>query len=411
MAAASSGVIRKKKRPGGLVMQPLQAMIETLPEEERPEWKEFEFQKRNMTTHFKASDFVEVEHLHDGFGDARSIALVRHTTTSQMLLKKMIHRDRDPVVVGQIHAEIEILHACNNANVVKFFGAFVSDDGAEVHIVMEYMNGGCLDTMRRRIGRVDEVHLGAIMCKTLLGMRYLNQSHVVHRDIKPSNILINTRGQVKLCDFGTSKILLEKTFTATMELKFKTFVGTLVYMSPERLNGELYTSACDIWSLGISVMELAMGYHPFMNKTKELPPVEIRNPRAAGWAMKKRSAALAVPFDVVHSSKMFSKVELPAKHGFSADVNDFCAKCVQLKPEHRARLPVLLAHKWILDSDRDCPQAELAEYVRLSLKEDPETEDRVFTGDDDEGEDLTEDAFELTSHRGKIVSVSSSDFS
>lgn len=65
--------------------------------------------------------------------------------------------------------------------------------------------------MRRRIGRVDEVHLGAIMCKTLLGMRYLNQSHVVHRDIKPSNILINTRGQVKLCDFGTSKILLEKT--------------------------------------------------------------------------------------------------------------------------------------------------------------------------------------------------------
>jgi hypothetical protein len=70
---------------------------------------------------------------------ARSIALVRHTTTSQMLLKKMIHRDRDPVVVGQIHAEIEILHACNNANVVKFFGAFVSDDGAEVHIVMEYM--------------------------------------------------------------------------------------------------------------------------------------------------------------------------------------------------------------------------------------------------------------------------------
>jgi hypothetical protein len=127
--------------------------------------------------------------------------------------------------------------------------------------------------------------------------------------------------------------------------------------------------------------------------------------------VKKRSAALAVPFDVVHSSKMFSKVELPAKHGFSADVNDFCAKCVQLKPGHRARLPVLLAHKWILDSDRDCPQAELAEYVRLSLKEDPETEDRVFTGDDDEGEDLTEDAFELTSHRGKIVSVSSSDFS
>ena len=110
----------------------------------------------------------------------------------------------------QIHSEIEILHACNNANVVKFFGAFISDNGEEVHIVMEYMNGGCLDTLRRRIGRVDELQLGAITCKTLMGMRYLNQAHVVHRDIKPSNILVNTKGEVKLCDFGTSKILHEK---------------------------------------------------------------------------------------------------------------------------------------------------------------------------------------------------------
>lgn len=67
-----------------------------------------------------------------------------------------------------------------------------------------------MDTLRRRIGRIDELQLGAIMCKSLMGMRYLNKSHVVHRDIKPSNILINTRGQVKLCDFGTSKILHEK---------------------------------------------------------------------------------------------------------------------------------------------------------------------------------------------------------
>eukprot|EP00035_Acanthoeca_spectabilis_P006950 m.130802 g.130802 ORF g.130802 m.130802 type:complete len:413 (-) comp13730_c0_seq1:2403-3641(-) len=408
-AAAAPGGGKKKKRPGGLVMKPLQDMIETLPEEERPEWREFEFQKQNMMSHFKGSDFVEVEHLHDGFGDARSIALVRHTTSSQVLLKKMIHRDKDAGVVDQIHSEIEILHTCNNINVVKFFGAFISDDGEEVHIVMEYMNGGCLDTLRRRIGRIDELQLGAIMCKSLMGMRYLNKSHVVHRDIKPSNILINTRGQVKLCDFGTSKILHEKSFTATMELKFKTFVGTLVYMSPERLNGELYSPACDIWSLGISVMELAMGYHPFIKKQPYPAPIEKRNPRAPGWQIEPRSAALAVPFDVLQSSNKFNKVELPQKYGFSADINDFCVKCVQLKPEHRARLPVLLAHKWIIDCDRECPQAMLAEYVRLSLPEDPENEDHVFTGGDEEEEDLTEEAFELTEQRGKIVSVSSSD--
>lgn len=125
--------------------------------------------------------------------------------------------------------------------------------------------------------------------------------------------------------------------------------------------------------------------------------------------VEPRSAALAVPFDVLQSSNKFNKVELPQKYGFSADINDFCVKCVQLKPEHRARLPVLLAHKWIIDCDRECPQAMLAEYVRLSLPEDPENEDHVFTGGDEEEEDLTEEAFELTEQRGKIVSVSSSD--
>lgn len=55
----------------------------------------------------------------------------------------MIHRDKDAGVVDQIHSEIEILHTCNNINVVKFFGAFISDDGEEVHIVMEYMVSSC----------------------------------------------------------------------------------------------------------------------------------------------------------------------------------------------------------------------------------------------------------------------------
>jgi len=293
-AAAGSPGKKKKKRPAGLVMKPLQEMIEKLPEEEKTEWREFEFQKQNMMAHFKPSDFVEVEQLFESFGDARSVALVRHTTSSQVLLKKMIHRDHDPVIIDQIHAEIEILHTCNNANVVKFYGGFISDNGEEVHIVMEYMNGGCLDTLRRRVGRVDEVELGAITCKALMGMRYLNRAHVVHRDIKPSNILINARGQVKLCDFGTSKILHEQTMKATIELKFKTFVGTLVYMSPERLNGEVYSPACDIWSLGISVMELAMGYHPFVKKQPYPPPVEKRNPRAPGWKSASRASPTAL---------------------------------------------------------------------------------------------------------------------
>ena len=80
----------------------------------------------------------------------------------------------------------------------------------------------------------------------------------MHRDIKPDNILINKKGIVKLTDFGISKQL-----TGDETEKAKTFVGTLTYMSPERMEGEKYTYAGDIWSLGIVIVELITGKFPF----------------------------------------------------------------------------------------------------------------------------------------------------
>ena len=89
-------------------------------------------------------------------------------------------------------------------------------------------------------------------------------------------------------------------YKATMEQKFKTFVGTLVYMSPERLNGEEYTPACDVWSLGISVMELAMGFHPLAKKQPYPPPVEKRDPRKPGWKSMLLRRCLVLQCCLVH---------------------------------------------------------------------------------------------------------------
>lgn len=83
----------------------------------------------------------------------------------------------------------------------------------------------------------------------------------MHRDIKPDNILVNSKGFVKLTDFGIGKVMESEEFLAG------TFVGTMNYMSPERMEGEKYQYEGDIWSLGIVLIELATGSYPF----KEVP--------------------------------------------------------------------------------------------------------------------------------------------
>lgn len=98
--------------------------------------------------------------------------------------------------------------------------------------------------------------LGKITVSVLSGLVYLYECHrIMHRDIKPSNVLVNSRGNIKLCDFGVSGELVNSIAD--------TFVGTSTYMAPERIQGAQYTIKSDVWSVGLMVMELAIGRFPF----------------------------------------------------------------------------------------------------------------------------------------------------
>ncbi|XP_055768948.1 dual specificity mitogen-activated protein kinase kinase 5-like isoform X2 [Salvelinus fontinalis] len=184
-----------------------------------------------------------------GHGNGGTVYKAFHLLGNRVLAVKVIPLDITVELQKQIMSELEILYKCDSSYIITFYSAFFVEN--RISICTEYMDGGSLDVYRR----IPEHVLGRISVAVVKGLTYLWSLKILHRDVKPSNMLVNTRGQVKLCDFGVSTQLVNSIA--------KTYVGTNAYMAPERISGEQYGIHSDVWSVGISFMELALGAFPY----------------------------------------------------------------------------------------------------------------------------------------------------
>lgn len=161
-----------------------------------------------------------------------------------------------------------------------------------VSIVMEYMNGGSLQGMVESGGCRDEGTLASIAYQALEGLAFLHARHQIHRDIKPANLLRSLDGRVKLADFGIARQLADTWAQA------KTFVGTLIYMAPERIESEAYSYPSDIWSLGLSLLTIAHGEFPYSTSGGYWSEFPRATPLFAGYSLTRVCVRVAQPCHV-----------------------------------------------------------------------------------------------------------------
>lgn len=186
--------------------------------------------------------------------------------TGRVMAMKEIRLELDDAKFRAIIMELDILHKCLSPYIIDFYGAFFQE-GA-VYICIEFMDGGSIDKIYG--DGIPENVLKKITYCTTQALKTLKDDHnIIHRDVKPTNILVNTRGQIKVCDFGVSGNLVASIA--------KTNIGCQSYMAPERISGGgmsqsnadggTYSVQSDIWSLGLTIIECAMGRYPYPPET------------------------------------------------------------------------------------------------------------------------------------------------
>ncbi|XP_057303043.1 dual specificity mitogen-activated protein kinase kinase 5-like isoform X2 [Hydractinia symbiolongicarpus] len=264
-----------------------------------------------------------------GHGNGGTVHRAFHVPTQQQVAIKIIPLDITEEVQRQILSELDILFKCNSQFVIGFYGAFFIEN--KISICTEYMDGGSLDNY----GKIEQNVLGRIAVAVVKGLQYLWHLKVIHRDVKPNNMLVNTQGHIKLCDFGVSIQLVNSIA--------KTYVGTNAYMAPERILGDEYGIHSDVWSLGLSLVEMSTGSFPYPsnnNIDKDIiAPIELLQ-------------------CIVNENPPRLSMDL-----FGDALRDFVEICLQKNQKSRPTPEQLSRHPFILQNDTENQNAIISEFV------------------------------------------------
>ncbi|KAK3267216.1 hypothetical protein CYMTET_24218 [Cymbomonas tetramitiformis] len=192
-----------------------------------------------------------------GRGAQGSVILVRRKSDgSKFVIKRIFVEDQSSEDREEVMNEIKVLAMVAHPNIVGYFGSFMED--GILNVVMEYAdNGSLFQHIQRAKAPFSEQEILSYTAQLVLALDHLHTARILHRDLKTKNVFMTKKGQIKLGDFGLSKMLGSQTSFA------QSAVGTPYYLSPELCEGKPYNHKSDVWALGCVLYELATFKHAF----------------------------------------------------------------------------------------------------------------------------------------------------
>ncbi|KAL1828174.1 hypothetical protein DCAR_0207368 [Daucus carota subsp. sativus] len=204
-----------------------------------------------------------------GYGASATVYRAIYVPTNETIAVKCLDLDRCNSNLDDIRREAQTMSLINHPNVITAHCSFVVD--RNLWVVMPFMDeGSCLHLMKIAYpDGFEESAIASFLKETLKALVYLHHHGHIHRDVKAGNILLDSHGKVKLADFGVSACMFDQ---GDRQRSRNTFVGTPCWMAPEVLQpGSGYDFKADIWSFGITALELAHGHAPF----SKYPPMKV----------------------------------------------------------------------------------------------------------------------------------------
>jgi len=216
-----------------------------------------------------------------GKGAYGSVWEATHSDSGFVMALKIVSL-AESATAAELEKEIDVLKKCKHPNIVSYFGSCRNDAADELWILMDNCEVGSVkDIMQTNLCTLEEEQISVVTLNVLKGLSYLHQQSIIHFDIKCANILINKTSEIKLADFGVSEQLEKESGQAD------DYIGSPLWMSPEVIQKQVYTDKTDIWSLGITVIEMADGCAPHagtdpmvaMKRIPTLPPPTVERPK------------------------------------------------------------------------------------------------------------------------------------